>query len=339
MKRQRCCDCCGGTVRAVRKDRPSASSSGSPATSDMSGGSMRPETESPAEVGERPASSTSDTSTRSPGSDRSTDGEAECTVEARSMRRALWPRRSWPARPSTGPGRSRSSGRSARKRSSPGARHLAGRRGPDAVIAGEPSRWDGITIGYKGDLRLTARFRGQRSHYSSPHPTVADTALRWVESVRALPMMMPGTSPFRSLTLKVVGVTTGGDDAEWALVTLDLRIPPGRTTAEVLRALPSEPGPSPRPTVRPDRADRGEPDQSGHSRPRAGGPGRGGAPHPMAEVGNLGPQPGRPRLAGSRCGIRSGRPASGPHRARMGLGARTRSFGPYPACGGRSTRA
>ncbi|MCI4373514.1 MAG: M20/M25/M40 family metallo-hydrolase [Thermoplasmata archaeon] len=150
-----------------------------------------------------------------------------------------------------GPGTFEVIGAVGEEAASPGARHLAGRRGPDAVIAGEPSRWDGITIGYKGDLRLTARFRGQRTHYSSPQPTVADTALRWVESVRALPMMTPGASPFRSLTLKVVGVTTGGDDAEWAVVTLDLRIPPRRTTAEVLRALPSEPGdPLVRPFVR-----------------------------------------------------------------------------------------
>lgn len=123
-----------------------------------------------------------------------------------------------------------------------GARHLARSRGVDAVMAGEPSRWDGITVGYKGDLRVTARFRGRRSHYSSPHPTVADTSLRWVESVRALPSLAPGTSPFRSLSVKVIRVQTGGEDAEWAEVTLDLRVPPGLTTSEVLRGLPREPG-------------------------------------------------------------------------------------------------
>jgi [amino group carrier protein]-lysine/ornithine hydrolase len=123
-----------------------------------------------------------------------------------------------------------------------GARHLARRRGPDAVIAGEPSRWDGITVGYKGDLRLEARFRGQRSHYSSPRPTVADTALRWVEALRSLPSLGPGVSPFRTLSMKVVGVQTGGDDDEWATVTLDFRLPPGRSTGDLLSILPREPG-------------------------------------------------------------------------------------------------
>ncbi|MGA8275821.1 MAG: M20/M25/M40 family metallo-hydrolase [Thermoplasmata archaeon] len=128
-----------------------------------------------------------------------------------------------------------------------GARHVARHKGYEAVIAGEPSRWDGITVGYKGDVRLTAYFRGGRTHYSSPHPTVADTALHWVENVRALASFAPGPSPFRTLTMKVVGVQTGGDETEWASVTLDLRVPPGRTTSEVLRSLPRDRG---RPTLR-----------------------------------------------------------------------------------------
>jgi LysW-gamma-L-lysine carboxypeptidase len=123
-----------------------------------------------------------------------------------------------------------------------GARHLVGRRGYAAVIAGEPSRWDGITIGYKGDLRLTAEFRGRRAHLSSPRTTVVDTALRWVEQVRALPSLSPGPSPFRTLTCKVVGVQSGGDDAEWASVTLDLRVPPGLAVPQVLRSLPRDSG-------------------------------------------------------------------------------------------------
>jgi [amino group carrier protein]-lysine/ornithine hydrolase len=131
---------------------------------------------------------------------------------------------------------------------SPGARYLAHRPAPTAVIAGEPSRWDGITVGYKGDLRVAARFRGRRTHYSSPHPTISDVALRWVEAVRALPLMAPGPSPFRSVSIKVVGITSGGDDDEWAEVALDVRLPPGRTTEELLRAFPAEPG---RPIVRP----------------------------------------------------------------------------------------
>jgi LysW-gamma-L-lysine carboxypeptidase len=143
-----------------------------------------------------------------------------------------------------------------------GARHLLRRDRIDAVIAGEPSRWDGVTVGYKGDLRLRATFRGARAHLSSPRPSVADTAVQWVEAVRAAPAWAPGTSAFRTLTAKVVSLATGGDDAEWACVTLDLRIPPGRTTRTVEAELPREPGrPSLEPFIRiePVEVDRASP--------------------------------------------------------------------------------
>jgi [amino group carrier protein]-lysine/ornithine hydrolase len=134
---------------------------------------------------------------------------------------------------------------------SPGARALARRPGPAAVIAGEPSRWDGITIGYKGDLRVTAEFRGRRTHYSSPHSTASDRALAWAACVRELPLLAPGASPFRTVTMKVVRLESGGDDRESAQVTLDVRIPPGQTTSRVLAALPREPGrPRLRTTIR-----------------------------------------------------------------------------------------
>ncbi|HTS33971.1 MAG TPA: M20/M25/M40 family metallo-hydrolase [Thermoplasmata archaeon] len=127
-----------------------------------------------------------------------------------------------------------------------GARHLLGRRDVHAVIAGEPSRWDGVTVGYKGDLRLEAVFRGRRTHYSSPQPTTADVALDWVGAVRAWAASRRGDSPFRSLSMKVVRYgSRGTGDEESVDVTLDLRLPPGTSTAALLKELPREPG-SPR---------------------------------------------------------------------------------------------
>ena len=129
-----------------------------------------------------------------------------------------------------------------------GARHLARGARPDAVIAGEPSGWDGVTIGYKGDLRLEATFERPRTHWSSPFPTAIDTALAWVGAVRG--KFVPGVveSPFRSLSMKVVGLSSDpAADPELARVLLDLRIPPGTSTADVLANLPSA---TPRPRVR-----------------------------------------------------------------------------------------
>jgi [amino group carrier protein]-lysine/ornithine hydrolase len=124
-----------------------------------------------------------------------------------------------------------------------GARHLVTGRVPDFLIVGEPSGWDGVTIGYKGELQLTATFRGRRTHYSSPTPTTTDVALDWTAAVRSLAAARHTESLFASLTAKTVAVETRRrGDAETARVTVDFRLPPGITTAEVLALLPAEPG-------------------------------------------------------------------------------------------------
>ncbi len=126
---------------------------------------------------------------------------------------------------------------------SAGARHLARGPPPDAVIVGEPSGWDGVTIGYKGDLRLAVTFRQPRAHWGAPTPTAADTALTWVSAARGAFVPYVGESPFRSLSLKVVGLSASPDsDPEEARLLLDLRLPPGLSTSDVLALLPREPG-------------------------------------------------------------------------------------------------
>jgi len=120
-----------------------------------------------------------------------------------------------------------------------GARHVARGPKPDAVIAGEPSGWDGVTIGYKGDLRLEATFERPRTHWSSPSPTATDAAVEWAQGVRALARQDPGGSPFRSLSAKVVGFQSdSGADPEVARVLVDLRLPPGTSSADVLAQFP-----------------------------------------------------------------------------------------------------
>jgi [amino group carrier protein]-lysine/ornithine hydrolase len=115
-----------------------------------------------------------------------------------------------------------------------GARRIVRGRRPDAVIAGEPSGWDGVTTGYKGDLRIEATFCGERSHYAGRAPTAGDRAFAWLSETRG--RLGPGdpASPFRSVSAKVVGLH--GEfvgDRELARITLDVRIPPGLSIADV----------------------------------------------------------------------------------------------------------
>ncbi len=120
-----------------------------------------------------------------------------------------------------------------------GARHVMAGTRPDALIAGEPSGWDGLTIGYKGMVRIEAAFRGSRTHYSSPYLTSMDRALQWVGLVRSFVAERRGSTPFHSLTMKVVGLSSSADRGiEIARISVDLRVPPGCSTAALVAALP-----------------------------------------------------------------------------------------------------
>lgn len=131
---------------------------------------------------------------------------------------------------------------------SAGARHLLRGPRPDAVIAGEPSGWDGVTVSYKGDLRVEATFRRPRTHWASPWPTAADAAFDWLVRLRAALEPLRGETPFRSVSCKLVGAFSDpSSDPEEARLVLDLRLPPGTSTKDVLERFPVGDG---APTIR-----------------------------------------------------------------------------------------
>lgn len=121
---------------------------------------------------------------------------------------------------------------------SAGARFLAPRHRPDVVIVGEPSGWDGITVGYKGILSLVLTFQGERTHLSSPQPTPVEEALSFVARLRAFVDGRRGPTPYASMAAKVHTINTrheGGRDV--VRVGVNLRLPQGTRTEEVLRFL------------------------------------------------------------------------------------------------------
>ncbi len=120
------------------------------------------------------------------------------------------------------------------ERDSRGTRHLLPHHRPDFLIVGEPSRWDGVTIGYKGNLSLILRFEGERAHLSAPTSTTVEASLAVVDRLRQVCDDRAGTSPFRSLTMKVHSINTirsGG--REQVEIGLNLRLPPGLHDADV----------------------------------------------------------------------------------------------------------
>lgn len=144
-----------------------------------------------------------------------------------------------------------------------GARHLvADRDEPDAVVNGEPSGWDAVTLGYRGMLTATYSVATESGHSSRPAPNAVQYATAWTERVQAAFDARPavagesgsdaaaaGAEPgaesppeatdapvFESVTVKPVAFDGGlADDGESVEATVDVqfRLPPGTTAADV----------------------------------------------------------------------------------------------------------
>lgn len=62
---------------------------------------------------------------------------------------------------------------------SKGARHAAQCFNPNYCIIGEPSGWDGLTLGYKGRLLIDYHLRQPMGHTAGPQTSVAEQAVAW----------------------------------------------------------------------------------------------------------------------------------------------------------------
>ncbi|WP_121820840.1 [LysW]-lysine hydrolase [Halostella salina] len=119
-----------------------------------------------------------------------------------------------------------------------GARHLvADRDAPDAVINGEPSGWDGITLGYRGFLAGTYVATSESGHTSRPEANAIQDGIRWWSRVEDAFEPDEWVPVFEQVTTKPVsfdgGFTADGLSVE-ATMDVQLRIPPEQT-AEAVR--------------------------------------------------------------------------------------------------------
>ncbi|ELZ47568.1 acetyl-lysine deacetylase [Halorubrum californiense DSM 19288] len=119
-----------------------------------------------------------------------------------------------------------------------GARALIDDRdAPDAVVNGEPSGWQGITLGYRGLLEGTYVNTSESGHSSRPEPNAIQHAIDWWHGVEAA--FTPDdaeTAVFDQVTTKPISVDGGlSDDGLAVETTMDvqLRIPPSRPVDEI----------------------------------------------------------------------------------------------------------
>lgn len=113
--------------------------------------------------------------------------------------------------------------------SSKGARFAATQFQPDLCIIGEPSRWDRITLGYKGRLLLRWRWDGALAHSASQVSSPPEHAIAYWDRVTTYVNAFNDgrNSLFGRLDATLQSVNSGQDGAYgWAEMVVGFRLPP-----------------------------------------------------------------------------------------------------------------
>jgi [amino group carrier protein]-lysine/ornithine hydrolase len=125
--------------------------------------------------------------------------------------------------------------------SSKGARHaVRAYEQPDAVIIGEPSGWDAVTLGYKGRLVVKLKHEKDNFHSAGDDSTAAEDMVRlwlrleaWAEGFNK-----DSKGIFERVQLSLQEIRSASDGlTQWAEATIGLRLPPFLPPAKAKEAL------------------------------------------------------------------------------------------------------
>jgi LysW-gamma-L-lysine carboxypeptidase len=96
---------------------------------------------------------------------------------------------------------------------SPGAHHLKTQLRPDACFIGEPSAWDGVTLGYKGSVRMNATVTRDNGHSAGPGDSACDYLIAWWQRVQQRVHDLNGdrTGDFDRILWSVRGIASNND--------------------------------------------------------------------------------------------------------------------------------
>ena len=111
---------------------------------------------------------------------------------------------------------------------SKGARYALSQYRPELCIIGEPSGADGITLGYKGRLVVSAHFDQPSRHTAVPGPSVAEQAVSLWNRLDAHARQFNADKPktFDQILPSLRSISTGDDGLhEWCDMMLSLRLP------------------------------------------------------------------------------------------------------------------
>lgn len=125
-----------------------------------------------------------------------------------------------------------------------GARHLVEHGDqPSVLINGEPSGWDGLTIGYRGHLPGTYVSTSKSGHSSRPENNAIQDAIQWWTRVADLFEADEWMPVFEQVTAKPVGFIGGISDDGLSIETslhAEFRVPPEMTIDEVRELVDGE---------------------------------------------------------------------------------------------------
>ncbi len=106
---------------------------------------------------------------------------------------------------------------------------------PDLIINGEPSGWDGITIGYKGLVRGRFECRTDPVHGGHPAPSAADRVVAWWSQAREALQAGTGLDAVHMRLDALQTTRTAEDDI--AAGRFQIRLPPTASPEDVLSTL------------------------------------------------------------------------------------------------------
>ena len=120
---------------------------------------------------------------------------------------------------------------------SPGARAILQKYQPDWCVVGEPSGWEGITVGYKGHLPLTVTVRCPEAHHAGRFGNALEAAIHVFCLINDM-CAENGKSAFNSLScsLNDISGTSDGLRSE-AVLKITLRVPPALGLEKIVTLL------------------------------------------------------------------------------------------------------
>ena len=114
------------------------------------------------------------------------------------------------------------------ERESVGARHIVNLHHPEYAIIGEPSRWNRVTLGYKGSARAEVTARREMGHSARADETASEAVFAVWGRVRAWAEAFNADKKraFEQILVSLRGISSGDDGFEtWASLQISARLP------------------------------------------------------------------------------------------------------------------